>query len=83
MSHVHWSGRQRGPKGRQFTLQNTQRGFVDVVGMKHIYKKFVSAGTDGAAVMRSVPRCSGLDCDDLVGTSFSAFLKQDLDEWLA
>ena len=53
--------------------------FVDTA-MEDVYKKIVSAGTDGASVMRSSARYSGLDCHGLVGTSFSAFLKRDLGE---
>ncbi len=38
----------------------------------------MSAGTDGASVMRSTKDFAGLDCKGTEGRAFSAFLKLDL-----
>ena len=51
--------------------------FVDA-GMIEIYEKIVSAGTDGASVMRSTRDFARLDCKGVDGRAFSAFLKQDI-----
>ena len=47
-------------------------------GMLAIWKKIMSAGTDGASVMRSTRDFAGLDCKGTDGRAFSAFLKRDL-----
>ena len=48
--------------------------------MMDVWKKICCVGTDGAAVMRSISKYCGLDCNNLRGKSFSAFVKRDLGE---
>ena len=43
-------------------------------------KKVCCVDTDGVSVMRSIAKYTGLDCNMMRGTSFSAFLKRELGE---
>ena len=68
-----------GKKDGRSLHQLVKKVFFDT-GMEDIYKKIVSASTDGASVMRSSKDHAGLDCNGTKGTAFSSYLKADIKE---
>ena len=66
-----------GRKDGESIYKMTKKVFVDN-NMEDVYKMIICVCTDGASVMRSIRKYAGLDARGTDGTSFAAYLKDEV-----